>query len=109
MLDPTALASSFIQIELDSMNSSYTSDGQVIPLTLDAETQARITSKCTDMANAIHQWILNAEVNTTVSTSVSTTHAPGSINVVGTAAAQSNVAPVVGTGTGSGNGTGFLS
>lgn len=108
MLDPNSLATQLINIELSSMNTSYTSNGVTTPLVLDPATQQRIVDKCTSMANAIHQWILTAEVTTTVNTSVSTTHAPGTINVVGTAAAQSNVVAVVGTGTGSGSGTGRL-
>lgn len=109
MLDPTSLATQLIDIEINAMNTSYTSDGVTTPIALDAETRARITEKCTSMANAIYQWVLTAEVTTTVNTTVSTTHAPGTINVAGTAVAQANVVPVVGAGTGSGTGTGRLS
>jgi|13_taG_2_1085334.scaffolds.fasta_scaffold00220_5 hypothetical protein len=107
-LNVQALATALAQVDINQINKAYSEKG-VVPPTLDAETQSSIQEKSLGYAQAIHAWILTATINTNVNTSVTTAHAPGTINVVGTAAAQSNPVPVAGTGTGTGTGIGTLS
>jgi len=96
-LDKTALATALFSIEEQIVAES------LAPLQIDSITREKIQRKCDLTADAIYTWLLTATVNVNVSTT--TSHAPGTINVIGTAAAQSNVVPVVGTGTGTGTGT----
>ena len=107
-LNVQALANALAQVDINLINQVYV-EKQVVPPTIDSETRAQIDQRALGYAQAIHAWILTATVNTNVNTSVTTAHAPGTINVVGTAAAQSNPALVAGTGTGTGTGIGTLS
>lgn len=107
-LNPAALGAALAQVDIQLLNQKYIERG-VIPPVLDPLTQASIEARAQGYATAIHAWILTATVNTSVTTSSTTTHAPGTINVAGTAAAQSNPSPVVGTASGTGTGVGTLS
>jgi uncharacterized protein (UPF0371 family) len=99
-LDPLTLAASLKAADL----SAITSTGNLVdPLTLSA-----IEARATAYASAIHLWILTATVNTAVTTGVTTTHAPATINVTGTAIAQTNPVAVVGVGVGEGAGVGTI-
>lgn len=96
-LDKTVLAGLLITAETQIVQES------VAPLPIDPKTQEKINRKCTLYADAIYTWLLTATVNTSVTTV--TTNAPGTVAVAGTAAAQVNPLPVVGTGSGAGVGT----
>lgn len=107
-LDPNALGVALAQVDIQLINQKYIERG-VIPPVLDDLTLAAIQERAQGYATAIHAWILTATVNTNVTTTSTTTHAPGTINVAGTALAQSNPTPVVGTASGTGTGIGTLS
>lgn len=107
-LDPNALKLALKQVDINLITQSYI-DNEVDPPTIDEPMERKIDQRAEGYANAIYNWILTATVSTTVSTSVNTTHAPATINVAGSPAAQSNPLPVFGTGVGSGSGTGTLS
>lgn len=107
-LDPNALKLALKQVDINLITQSYI-DNEVDPPTISQEVQDQIDERAEGYANAIYNWILTATVSTTVSTNVNTTHAPATINVAGSPAAQSNPLPVFGTGVGSGSGTGTLS
>ena len=107
-LNVDQLATALAQVDINLVNQAYIEKG-VTPPTIDSATQASIEARAEGYAQAIYTWILTATVNTTVNTNLSTLHPSGTINVVGTAAAQTNPAPVVGGGTGSGTGVGTLS
>lgn len=103
-----SLVTALVNVEREIILESYARTG-VTPATIDSFTESAITRKAEAYAEAMLNWITTAQVNTTVTTEVSTTHAPATINVTGTAVAQTNPAPVLGTGTGSGAGSGSLS
>ena len=102
------LVSALVAVERQIILDAYARSG-VTPANIDAFTESAIQQKAQGYADAILQWVTTATVNTTVSTTVNTTHAPATINVTGSAVAQTNPAPVVGTGSGTGTGTGSLS
>ena len=102
------LVSALVAVERQIIIDAYARSG-VTPANIDAFTESAIQQKAQGYADAILQWVTTATVTTTVSTTVNTTHAPATINVTGTALAQTNPAPVVGTGSGTGTGTGSLS
>lgn len=102
------LVSALVAVERQIIMDAYVRAG-VTPTIIDPSTEAAIVQKAEGYAEAILHWVTTATVSTTVSTTVNTTHAPATINVTGTALAQTNLAPVVGTGSGNGTGTGSLS
>jgi hypothetical protein len=102
------LVQSLVSVERQIILDAY-ADAGVSPATIDASTEAAILRRAEAYADALLAWVTTAQVSTNVSTSVNTTHAPSTINVAGTAVAQTNPAPVFGTGTGTGTGTGYLS
>jgi hypothetical protein len=99
-LNATNLAFALQAIEESVIVDAYIANG--LPPTIDPATKERIRRKCQDTANAIYAWLLTATVTTPIS--VQTLHAPGSIQTTGTAVAQANPAPVVGTATGTATG-----
>ena len=107
-LNVEQLATALAQVDIELIEQAYAING-VTPPTIDSATQASIEARAEGYAQAIHTWILTATVNTTVNTNLSTLHPSSTINVAGTAAAQTNPAPVVGSGTGSGTGVGSIS
>ena len=102
------LVSALVEVERQTILDAY-ARSNISPAIIDPITEVVIQQKAQGYADAILQWVTTATVTTTVSTTVNTTHAPATINVTGTALAQTNPAPVVGTGTGTGTGTGSLS
>jgi hypothetical protein len=107
-LNPAQLATALAQVDINLINSKYI-ESNVIPPGIPQPVLDSINLRATQYAQAIHTWILTATVNTTVNTSSTTVNAPGSVNVAGTAVAQTNPAPIVGTATGTGTGLGTLS
>ena len=107
-LDPNALKQALKQVDIDMIIDAYL-EKDVDPPEIDDETLDSIDTRAEGYANAIYNWILTATVNTNVTTNVTTIHPSGTINVAGSAAAQSNPLPVSGTGNGTGNGVGTLS
>lgn len=107
-LNVDQLAIALAQVDINLVNQAYI-EKEVTPPTIDSATQASIKARAEGYAQAIYTWILTATVNTTVNTNLSTLHPSSTINVAGTAVAQTNPAPVVGSGTGSGTGVGGLS
>lgn len=104
-----ALATALIAVDEAIIIDSYTRNG-VVPPVIDPLTKASIAQRAQGYAQAIHLWLTTgAVVNTTVNTSLTTLHPPATINVQGTAVAQSNTVPVTGGGTGSGTGVGTIS
>ena len=104
-LDVNVLANALATVDIELIQQAYVSNGA----TLDPFTEASIRDRALKYATAIHTWILTATVNTTVNTNLNTLHPSGTVNVTGTALAQTNPAPVVGGGTGSGTGVGSIS
>ena len=107
-LDVNVLANALATVDIELIQQAYASKG-VVPATVDPLTEASIRARALKYATAIHTWILTATVTTTVNTNLNTLHPSGTINVEGTALAQTNLAPVVGGGTGSGTGVGSIS
>ena len=107
-LDPNALKQALKQVDINMIRDAYL-EKDVDPPEIDDETLSSIDTRAEGYANAIYSWILTATVNTNVTTNVTTLHPSGTINVAGSAAAQSNPLPVSGTGNGTGNGVGTLS
>lgn len=99
-LNPTNLAFALQAIEESIIVEAYVANG--LPPTIDPATKDRIRRKCQDTANALYAWITTATVTSPIS--VQTLHAPSSIQTTGTAVAQANPAPVVGTATGTATG-----
>ena len=106
-LDPNALKEALKEVDINLINQSYLENDNTPP-EIDEALDRKIEARALGYANAIYNWILTATVTTNVTTSVSTLHPSGTINVAGTAAAQSNPIPVTGTGNGTGSGTGSL-
>lgn len=102
------LVSALIDIERQIILDSYSRSG-VTPAEIDSDTEAAIVRRAQAYGDALLSWVTTAVVNTTVTTTVNTTHAPATINVAGSAVAQTNPAPVFGTGSGTGAGSGGLS
>lgn len=102
------LVNSLVALERQIILDGYTRSG-VTPAVIDDDTEAAILRRAQGYADAMLQWVITASINTTVNTNINTTHAPSTINVTGTAVAQTNPLPVLGTGTGTGTGTGSLS
>lgn len=107
MLDPNALYAALLAIEESSIIEGYASAGT--PPVIDPNTRSRIDKKCRATADAIYAWILTATVNSSVTTTVTTTNAPGSIIVVGSPSTQLNAVPAFGTGAGTGTAVGTIS
>ena len=110
-LNVDQLATALAQADITVINSVFAKSaaaGAVPPTLTDSELE-NINQRAQLYAQAIYTWILTATVNTTVNTNLSTLHPSGTINVTGTALAQTNPAPVVGGGTGSGTGVGSIS
>ena len=107
-LDPAQLATALAQVDINLINNKYFESG-VIPPEIPQPVLNSINLRATEYAQAIHAWILTATVNTTVNTTSTTTNLTGTVNVTGTAVAQTNPAPSVGTATGTGTGVGTLS
>ena len=108
-LDPNALKEALKQVDINLIRAAYLANPNVFPPEIDSDTLDAIDARALGYANAIYNWILTATVNTNVTTNVTTLHPSGTINVAGSAAAQSNPLPVSGTGNGTGNGVGTLS
>jgi hypothetical protein len=104
-LDPNILSQALAQADLDLLREKFEANGAV----LGEEFEQSIIDRADAYATAIHAWILTATVNTNVTTTSTTSHAPGTIDVEGNAFAQSNPSPVVGTASGTGTGIGTLS
>ena len=104
-LDVNVLANALATVDIELIQQTYAINGA----TLDPLTETNIRQRAQLYAQAIHTWILTATVTTTVNTNLNTLHPSGTINVTGTALAQTNPAPVVGGGTGSGTGVGSIS
>ena len=107
-LDPNALKLALKEVDINLINQSYSANENAPP-EIAEELERKIEARALGYANAIYNWILTATVNTNVTTNVTTLHPSGTINVAGSAAAQSNPLPVSGTGNGTGNGVGTLS
>ena len=104
-LDVNVLANALATVDIELIQQTYAINGA----TLDPLTETNIRNRALKYATAIHTWILTATVTTTVNTNLNTLHPSGTINVTGTALAQTNPVPVVGGGTGSGTGVGSIS
>lgn len=104
-LDPTQLANALYAIEESAIADTLA----LMDPSAQAQVRASIRSKVDATAQAIYAWVLTATVTTSVSATGTTTHLPNTINVAGTAVAQTNPLPVVGTSTSTGSGVGTLS
>jgi hypothetical protein len=71
-------------------------DAETDSVELTPEAYQGVVLKCIAYADAIDEYIRSA----TVSVSVTTTHAPATINVSGPPAGATNILPVIGTGEG---------
>lgn len=107
-LVPEALATALIAVDETLILQSYTQNG--VPPVIDPLTRASIAQRAQGYAQAIHLWITTgAVVSSTVNTNLTTLHPPATVNVQGTAVAQSNTVPITGGGTGTGTGVGTIS
>ena len=97
-LNPTTLGTAIATAFLEAQNGS-----------LPSPEESRVRELASKIANAIHAFVLSGDVNTTVSTAVSTTvAAPIPVQVVPATGTGATIAPGVGAGSGSGSGVGKM-